>query len=111
MDNAYNLNPQIFPPSKEIKPRDHHKLITGALVAALAMAIIGGVYWWQARERVVPIVPEENYRTAIISSPLNQTPTSQASPEEINRIINGSSAKPHTEASPEEKAAIINTSN
>ena len=45
MADVYSLNPQILPSAPRPK-EEHRRSINGAILATIAIAVIGMAYWW-----------------------------------------------------------------
>jgi hypothetical protein len=71
-----NLNPQILPSRKGGVSKEHNKVVTVAVWAAVIAVVIGGVYWWGNRD--------------VVTSQLevaNQLPVQQEVAASLNRVI------------------------
>ncbi len=89
-----HLNPEILP-SKSGRSTDHHKFITAAVLAAVGMLVIGGLYWWMGQKKITDIsliVPINNERVVL-------------SPEESQKKIEAISSvnSEQVKLTPEEK--------
>lgn len=81
-----NVNPQILPSRKAGSAKEHNKIVTVAVWAAVAAVLIGGVYWWQVRQSQEPVLAPGDTAQADALAVIRGSPV-QVTSEDVARSL------------------------